>query len=57
MRNLYKFYKMSSKRKLGLKAACAQKKKRMNDLIETMTTEMNAEKEDLKARSNLRLKK
>jgi len=48
---------MSSKRKLSLEAACAQKKKRMNDLIEIMTTEMNAEKEKLKARPNLRLKK
>jgi hypothetical protein len=48
---------MSSKRTLALQTACAQKMKLMGDLIDTMTTEVNAGKEELRGMPSLKLKK
>ena len=65
LKDVYKFYKKSPKRKLGLEATASKKErdkaeekaKVLADFVDTMETEVQRGKEDLKKIPSLRLKK
>ena len=57
LKELYKFYKNSSKRKKALNATTSRQEKSLTALIDTMISEVKQGKEDLKQTTSLQLKK
>jgi hypothetical protein len=57
LKDVYKFYKNSPKRKLGLEATALRREKVLAQFVATMTTEVETGKDDLKKIPSLRLKK
>ena len=55
LRDVYKFYKHSSKRKKGLEATNVRQSKVLNEFVDTMIREVQNGKKDLKVRPSLRL--
>ena len=57
LKDVYKFYKNSPKRKLGLEATALRREKVLTQFVATMVTEVETGKDDLKKIPSLRLKK
>lgn len=57
LKDVYKFYKNSPKRKLGLEATALRREKVLAQFVATMVTEVETGKDDLKKIPSLRLKK
>ena len=57
LKEVYKFYKNSSKRKKALNATTSRQEKSLTALIDTMISEVKQGKEDLKQTTSLQLKK
>ena len=57
LKDVYKFYKNSPKRKLGLEATALRREKVLAQFVATMVTEVETGKDDLKKIPSLRLEK
>ena len=57
LKDVYKFYKNSPKRKLGLEVTALRREKVLAQFVATMVTEVETGKDDLKKIPSLRLKK